>query len=140
MIKKTEMKVLLINRKTILAGLIITFSIFTLNCSFITNGILTHKEANITATYTKSEWKLKDFADSRYEDVRRSVAENQNTSSDVLEKLSNDDEYSVREAVAKNKRTSVKVLEKLSNDVSQRVREEVAKNENTLPSELHRNR
>ena len=53
--------------------------------------------------------------------VRKIVAENKNTSIDILEKLATDKEDYVRQAVAENKNISLKILEELATDESVRV-------------------
>jgi hypothetical protein len=69
-------------------------------------------------------------------DVRINVAKNVNTPQDVLTKLSSDDDNHVRKAVAENVKTPVEVLSKLSSDIDKNVRARVAHNVNIPPEAL----
>ena len=60
-----------------------------------------------------------------------SEASSPNTPKEILEKLSNDEDFYVRACVAQNSNSSEEVLEKLSNDEDFRVRAYVALNPNT---------
>ena len=65
------------------------------------------------------------------EEVRANVANNPNTSADILEKLSQDKEWGVRQKVALNPSTSDEVREKLSQDRHSNVRGQVAASSDT---------
>ena len=63
-------------------------------------------------------------------DVRYFVARNPNTSTETLDRLSYDDD-DVRHNVAQNPNTSIETLERLSYDGDNRVRRDLAQNPNT---------
>lgn len=80
---------------------------------------------------------LKKFENPEYISLKEklNLAEDSNTSPEVLEKLAGDAHYTVRSYVARNPNCPIKVLEKLSDDIDFLVRYWVARN-NNCPVEI----
>jgi len=75
--------------------------------------------------YSDNEWDEEAydyFDDDIASEIRVLIASNSKTPSDILKKLSNDEDEDVRKAVAMNKKTGITILRKLSQDGSDMVK------------------
>ena len=88
------------------------------------------------ASKTKDPGTLAVLSNHTDREIKKAVAKNLNTPSDVLEKMSKDKSFIVKAIVAENPNTPPETLDRLSEEELEYTRVSVAKNPNTLPETL----